>query len=81
MMWHTRTIYNGIVNKKELPDPQFTKEYLPAWEKMDKIGDHMIVRIAFCMLYTFFYIHFAPNMWWYLLLPVHFLMGPIQGAW
>ena len=49
MMWHTRTIYNDIVNKKELPDPQFTKEYLPAWEKMDKIGDHMLVRMAFCV--------------------------------
>ena len=80
MMLHTRTIYNNFVNKKELPDPQFTREYLPAWEKMDRIGDNVFVRAAFCMAYTVFYICFAPGMWWYLLLPVHFLMGPIQGA-
>ena len=23
---------------------------------------------------------FAPSLWWFLLLPIHFLMGPIQGA-
>jgi stearoyl-CoA desaturase (delta-9 desaturase) len=80
MMWHTRTIYNDIVNKKQLPDPQYTKEYLPAWGELDKIGDHMFVRIAFMVAYTLFYIFFAPNFWWFLLLPVHFLMGPIQGA-
>ncbi len=80
MMWHTRTIYNDIVNKKELPDPQFTKEYLPAWEKLDKIADNMFVRLLFAVGYTLFYIYFAPNLWWFLLLPIHFLMGPVQGA-
>ena len=80
MMWHTRTIYNDFVTKKELPDPQFTKEYLPSWERMDRIGDNMFVRVAFAAAYTLFYIYFAPNMWWFLLLPVHFLMGPLQGA-
>ncbi len=30
--------------------------------------------------YISFYIIFAPSYWWFLLLPVHFLMGPIQGA-
>ena len=40
----------------------------------------MLVRIAFGIAYTLFYIYFAPNMWWYLLLPVHYLMGPVQGA-
>src|ERR1700710_1492165 len=52
MMLHTRSIYNDIVNKKQLPDPQFTKEYLPAWERLDKIGDSMFVRLSFCAAYT-----------------------------
>jgi stearoyl-CoA desaturase (delta-9 desaturase) len=26
------------------------------------------------------YIIFAPSAWWFLLLPIHFLMGPVQGA-
>jgi stearoyl-CoA desaturase (Delta-9 desaturase) len=40
----------------------------------------MIVRLAFASLYTLFYIYFAPSFWFFLLLPVHFFMGPIQGA-
>jgi stearoyl-CoA desaturase (delta-9 desaturase) len=36
--------------------------------------------LAFAILYTGFYFAFAPNYWWFLLLPIHFLMGPIQGA-
>ena len=34
----------------------------------------------FCVAYTSVYVAFAPNLWWYLLLPIHFLMGPIHGA-
>jgi len=30
--------------------------------------------------YIAFYVAFAPGFWWFLLLPIHFLMGPIQGA-
>jgi stearoyl-CoA desaturase (delta-9 desaturase) len=34
----------------------------------------------FMSLYTAYYVAFAPNPWWFLLLPVHFLMGPVHGA-
>jgi stearoyl-CoA desaturase (Delta-9 desaturase) len=80
MMWHTRNIYNGFLTGKNLPDPQFTKEYLPVWKKLDRFGDNIWVRIAFALGYTSFYVAFAPNFWWFLLLPIHFFMGPVQGA-
>ncbi|MEO9004890.1 MAG: fatty acid desaturase [Ginsengibacter sp.] len=80
MMLHTASIYKSFVTGTDLPDAQFTKEYLPVWEKLDKIGSHNITRLLFAVFYTSFYIIFAPNLWWFLLLPVHFLMGPIQGA-
>ena len=80
MMIHTRDIYHAYLTGKSLPDEQFTKDYLPVWEKLDKFGDSMIVRIAFCVAYTAFYLYFAPSLWWLLLLPVHFLIGPVQGA-
>ncbi|MFW1410844.1 hypothetical protein ACEWAY_23205, partial [Vibrio parahaemolyticus] len=41
---------------------------------------HPVTRILFMLGYVTFYYFFAPNYWWYLLLPIHFLMGPIQGA-
>ena len=80
MMLHTAAIYKGFLSGTNLPDARFTKEYLPIWEKLDKVGNHNITRLLFAALYTTFYVLFAPNFWWFLLLPIHFLMGPIQGA-
>ena len=80
MMLHTAEIFSAFVTGKNLPDPQFTKEYIPVWDKLDKIGHHNLTRFLFGVFYVAFYFVFAPNYWWFLLLPVHFLMGPIQGA-
>lgn len=80
MTLHTAIIFRGFVTKKNLPEAQFTKEYLPAWNRLDNLGNSAITRILFGALYLSFYILFAPNAWWFLLLPIHFLMGPIQGA-
>jgi stearoyl-CoA desaturase (Delta-9 desaturase) len=80
MMLHTAVIFRGYVTGKSLPDPQFTKEYIPVWHKLDVIGNHAITRLLFGAFYISMYILFAPNYWWFLLLPIHFLMGPIQGA-
>ncbi len=80
LMLHTAKIYGDFNTGKELPEPKFTKEYLPVWERLDRLGHHMITRLVFAAFYIAFYIIFAPSFWWFLLLPVHFLMGPIQGA-
>jgi stearoyl-CoA desaturase (delta-9 desaturase) len=80
MMIHTRRIYNGFVTRKDLPDAKFTQEPLPEWDAMDRFGDSMITRMAWMAAYIGFYVAFAPSLIWFLLLPIHFLMGPIQGA-
>jgi stearoyl-CoA desaturase (delta-9 desaturase) len=63
-----------------MPSDEFTKDYLPVWEKLDKFGHHGLTRLFFIISYIAVYVVFAPSAWWYLLLPIHFLMGPIQGA-
>ena len=80
MMLHTASIYHAFLTNEKLPDQKFTKEYLPVWEKLDKFGCTWGARIGFGVLYVLFYVVFAPSYWWFLLLPIHFLMGPIQGA-
>lgn len=80
MMLHTRTIYNAFLTGEMMPEKKFTEDYLPVWKGLDKIGDHMITRVVWGLLYVAFYVYFAPNAWWFLLLPIHFLIGPIQGA-
>ena len=80
MMLHTRNIYNSFVENQIAPLEKFTKDYLPVWKWMDKIGDSMITRISWVAVYVAMYIYFAPAWYWYLLIPIHILMGPVQGA-
>ncbi|HVX28613.1 MAG TPA: fatty acid desaturase [Parafilimonas sp.] len=80
MMLHTAQIFSAFVSGKNLPSEEFTKEYLPKWTRLDKLGNHIITRLVFGAAYITVYILFAPNAWWFLLLPVHFFMGPLQGA-
>lgn len=80
MMLHTARIFRGFVTGKNLPEAQFTAEYIPKWDRLDKFAHHSLTRLAFGAFYLAFYLAFAPSYWWFLLLPVHFLMGPIQGA-
>jgi stearoyl-CoA desaturase (Delta-9 desaturase) len=80
MMLHTRNIYNSFVNNQVAPLEKFTREYLPVWKWMDRIGDSMITRIAWVAFYVGMYVYFAPAWYWYLLIPIHILMGPVQGA-
>lgn len=80
MMWSTARIFRAFNRGEKLPEQQFTSEYLPVWSKLDRIGHNIITRLLFGLGYIAFYIYFAPSVWWFLLLPLHFLMGPVQGA-
>lgn len=80
MMRHTAKIYEGFVSGKNIPDSKFTAEYLPIWTKLDRFGNSWLTRVVFGLAYTSIYVIFAPSLWWFLLLPIHFLMGPVQGA-
>jgi stearoyl-CoA desaturase (Delta-9 desaturase) len=81
MMVHTRKMYNDVLNGKNIPDEKFTTNPpLPVWDAMDKFGDNNITRLAWAGIYIAFYAYFAPAWGWFLLLPIHFLIGPVQGA-
>ena len=74
MMHRTVVIYHGLVQStKEQPKP-------PEWEPLDRLADSMYVRILWGTLYTTFYFCYMTNFWVLLLLPIHYLMGPIHGA-
>jgi stearoyl-CoA desaturase (delta-9 desaturase) len=79
MMIHTKNVYNGVLNGTMEVEKRFDKNF-PVYPKIDKIADHTATRLFFAGLYILFYINFATAWWMYLLLPIHFLIGPIQGA-
>jgi stearoyl-CoA desaturase (delta-9 desaturase) len=81
MMWKTKDIYNSILNGKSDLDKGLTRD-LPSWNLIEVIGDSWISRVLWGTFYALIYIQFVPNDMWYLflLLPIHFLMGPVHGA-
>lgn len=79
MMRKTYLIYATILNNKIELEEKF-KANVPSWDYMEKIAGNGITRIVWALLYVLFYIMFATDWWMFLLLPIHFLMGPIHGA-
>lgn len=79
MMWSTKKIYNDILHDRATIDPKF-KKGVPYWGFIEKIGDNWIGRVVWGTAYTIFYIEFATHWWEFLLLPIHYLMGPVHGA-
>jgi stearoyl-CoA desaturase (delta-9 desaturase) len=79
MMKKTLVVYNGILHDKIDVEEKF-KKGVPFWASFEKIADNWMVRISWGVLYFLFYYQYATHWWQYLLLPIHFLMGPVHGA-
>jgi stearoyl-CoA desaturase (Delta-9 desaturase) len=80
MMWHTKERYVGIVTRRITPEPRFEGGY-PEWKLVDEtLGQSWWAVLGWVAAYTAFYAVFATAWWQWLLLPVHFVMGPVHGA-
>ncbi|HEY0899283.1 MAG TPA: acyl-CoA desaturase [Sphingobacteriaceae bacterium] len=79
MMWTTRKIYQDFLVEIRQPENRFKGNY-PIWPSLDKFGSSWVSRIGFSLAYVAVYVFFATQWWMFLLLPIHFLMGPIHGA-
>lgn len=81
MMWKTKHKYDDYAYGRKAA-PAGYDAGVPQWDFVDKLGQSWIFRIAFGALYVLYYAAFVPQgEWgWYLLLPLHWLMGPIHGA-
>jgi stearoyl-CoA desaturase (delta-9 desaturase) len=79
MMLDTKRSYSALVRCEVEPEPRF-RGYVPVWPALERIADSGVSRIAWVVAYTGIYVALAPHWAWLVLLPVHFLMGPIHGA-
>jgi stearoyl-CoA desaturase (Delta-9 desaturase) len=75
----TKDIYLNYAKYGMEPEKPFRGNY-PEWKWLDKLSDSWTIRILFAVLYTLFYVKFAAYWWMFLLLPIHFFMGPVHGA-
>lgn len=80
MMMNTKRVYQSILRGEYDRHPDISIKDYPSWKLVDRIGDSWLTRCGFAAAYTGFYVAFAPSFWWYALLPIHYLMGPVHGA-
>jgi stearoyl-CoA desaturase (Delta-9 desaturase) len=83
MMWKTKDIYNAFVNRKSKPEPRFDRDF-PEWKFIEWLGESWGSRlfwgIGYTVMYILAYIYLDMHWAFFLLLPIHYLMGPIHGA-
>ncbi len=81
MMMATKESYDDFAYYRKDPPKRFDGG-VPEWRTLDKIGQSRILRPLWCAVYVAFYVAFVPSSmpYLYLLLPIHFLMGPVHGA-
>lgn len=79
MMWRTRTFYLGIFNRTMPVEARFSVN-VPEWDRFDRWAGSAASRVLWVVLYTAFYVYFAPSAWYYLLLPFTIAMGAVHGA-
>jgi stearoyl-CoA desaturase (delta-9 desaturase) len=79
-MWRTKKIYEDIKERRIPIEPRFEGGY-PEWSLLDDKLSSMPIAVAWGTLYALIYIAFVGTHWWlYLLLPFHWVMGPVHGA-
>jgi stearoyl-CoA desaturase (Delta-9 desaturase) len=79
MMWDTKHRYDDFAYRRVEPEARFDGG-TPDWPLLDRLSQSWPARIAWGAAYTLFYFAFASSPWLFLLLPLHFVMGPIHGA-
>lgn len=82
MMWKTKDVYVDFVRNRVKPEPRF--DCKPIWATLEKIGETWFSRllwgIAYSLVYIAAYVYLDMPWFFFLLLPVHYMMGPIHGA-
>ena len=79
MMWQTKNRYSGLASGAIRSEPRF-EGGCPEWPAVDNFFNAWPVRIGWGVAYTIPYLLFAPHWAFYLLLPIHYVIGPIHGA-
>ena len=79
MMLRTKHEYDDFAYARKQPEPRFAGDY-PEWTSIDRLGQSWPMRITWMAAYALFYVQFATSPWLYLLVPVHWVMGPVHGA-
>lgn len=79
MMWQTAKRYSAHFDGRSNPEARFLGDY-PDWPGFDRFASAWPTRLGWGIGYTLLYLWLATAWWQFLLLPVHYFIGPTQGA-
>lgn len=79
MMWSTAKRFSAHVDGRSNPDPRFVGN-IPEWVAIDRLGSAWVTRIGLGAVWALVYLWAATDWWLLVFLPLHWVMGPIQGA-
>jgi stearoyl-CoA desaturase (delta-9 desaturase) len=79
MMLATKKKYDDFAYERVEPEARFAAG-LPSWPAVDRLSQSWVGRLSWVAAYSLFYMHFVTAPWQWLLLPAHYVMGPIHGA-
>ena len=79
MMMKTYRRYDDLLHRREEID-NVAKGYVPEWSLLDKMANKWYTLALFGVLYAVVYYFFAPSPWFFALVPLHLIMGPMHGA-
>jgi stearoyl-CoA desaturase (delta-9 desaturase) len=79
MMWRTKTVYDDLRLGRVPVDPRFDGG-VPHSRLFDEKLSSMPVMLGWMALYTGIYAAFATHWAVFLLLPIHWALGPVHGA-
>ncbi len=87
MMIETVKIYHAInigktdfmVGSKHFVIDDVIQKNLPYHPVFDHVAQTWAVRLVWIVLYTLEYVVYAPSFWWYLLIPIHYVMSSVHG--
>ena len=65
-----------ILNTKKI---DLKNANLPQWKFIENLGESIMVRMGFIIIYILVYYNYSTSPWQYVLIPIHILMGPIHG--
>lgn len=79
MMWRTRTLFDDIRHGRVAVESRF-EGGAPVWPFLDDTLGGWAIPVAWGSLYTAIYATYAAHWWMFLLLPIHWVLGPTHGA-
>ena len=80
MMMDTKHKYDAYAYKRAEPEARFKGGY-PEWDLIDRLSQSRIARGLWVLAYVGIYFALGAQPWQYVvMLPYHFLMGPVHGA-